>query len=84
MPRLYALATSIVVGTAARAPGQTLYGSLIGNVTDASAATVPNAKLQVVNTATGFVREAATGGFSEITSAQNDERQFRLGLRISF
>jgi hypothetical protein len=24
------------------------------------------------------------GGFSEITSAQNDERQFRFGLRVSF
>ena len=26
----------------------------------------------------------ATGAFMQITSAKNDERQFRLGLRLSF
>jgi Carboxypeptidase regulatory-like domain len=42
------------------AGAQTLYGSLIGNVTDSSGAVVPAATVQVVNTATGFVRETLT------------------------
>src|SRR5262249_34378200 len=39
---------------------QTLYGSVIGNVTDSSGAVVPAATVQVGNTATGFVRETLT------------------------
>jgi len=42
------------------AGAQTLYSSLIGNVTDSSGAVVPAATVQVVNTATGFVRETLT------------------------
>src|SRR5579871_809758 len=37
--------------------GQTLYGSLVGNITDPSGATVPEAKISVSNTDTGFTRE---------------------------
>jgi hypothetical protein len=39
---------------------QTLYGSLVGNITDPSGAAVPGAKVRVVNSGTGFVREAST------------------------
>lgn len=39
---------------------QTLYGSLTGNVTDSSSAPVPNVKVEMVNAATGFTREAKT------------------------
>jgi len=39
---------------------QTLYGSLVGNITDPSGAGVPGAKVRVVNSGTGFVREAPT------------------------
>ena len=36
---------------------QTLYGSLIGNVTDPSGADLPSVKVSAVNTDTGFTRE---------------------------
>src|SRR5690242_17733330 len=36
---------------------QTLYGSLVGNVTDPSGAAVPGAKISAVNDETGFTRE---------------------------
>jgi hypothetical protein len=45
---------------------QTLYGTLVGNVTDPSGAAVPSAKVIAENPGTGFVREATTderGGF---------------------
>src|SRR4051795_5697282 len=43
-----------------RAAAQTLYGSLVGNITDPNGAAVPGAKVRVVNSDTGFVREATT------------------------
>jgi hypothetical protein len=39
---------------------QTLYGSLVGNVTDPSGLAVPGAKITVVHTGTGLAREALT------------------------
>ena len=42
---------------APRAAAQTLYGSLVGNITDPSGAAVPGVKVTVLNTETGFVRE---------------------------
>ncbi len=38
-------------------PAQTLYGSLVGNVTDPSGAALPGVKVTAVNTETGFTRE---------------------------
>ncbi len=63
-------------------PAQVLYGSLVGNVTDASSAAVPDAKVVAKEMRTGFVREATTnesgqyqistlpGGTYEITVAK--------------
>ncbi len=45
---------------------QVLYGSLTGTITDSTGAAVPGAKVEVVNTATGISRNAATddrGGY---------------------
>ena len=42
------------------AGAQTLYGSLTGNVTDTSGASVPNAKVEALNTGTGIVKQALT------------------------
>src|SRR6478672_6132427 len=40
------------------ANSQTLYGSLLGNVSDPSGAAVPGAKVSAVNEETGFTRES--------------------------
>src|SRR5688572_23434113 len=45
---------------AADAAAQTLYGSLLGNVTDPSGAALPAARVQARNTATGLTRETTT------------------------
>jgi hypothetical protein len=42
------------------ASAQTLYGSLTGNVTDSSGGSVPNAKIEMLNVATGVSRQATT------------------------
>ena len=39
---------------------QVLYGSLTGNVTDASGSAVPGAKVEALNSATGIVKQSAT------------------------
>src|SRR5689334_9744799 len=41
--------------------GQTLYGSVVGNVTDPSGAGVPGAVINLVNSETGLNREATAG-----------------------
>ncbi len=52
---------------AAPAAAQVIYGSLVGNVRDATDASVPGALVRVTETGTGFVRQAPTneaGGYS--------------------
>jgi hypothetical protein len=49
-----------------QAEAQTLYGTLVGNISDPSNAAISGAKVVVVNTATGFTREVTTddrGGY---------------------
>ena len=44
-------------GSIGTVSGQTLYGSLVGNITDPSGAAVPAVRVSVTNTETGFTRE---------------------------
>ncbi|MBI3682789.1 MAG: carboxypeptidase regulatory-like domain-containing protein, partial [Acidobacteria bacterium] len=50
----------ILCATAQQAPAQVLYGSLTGNVTDPSGGSVPNVKIEALNTGTGVSRAATT------------------------
>src|SRR5579871_567531 len=51
---LFALIVCPVAG------GQVLYGTFTGNVTDPSGAVIPGAKVEILNTGTGLLREAVT------------------------
>src|ERR1051325_10051206 len=67
--RAAAFALALVALALAAAPAvsaQTLYGTLVGNVTDPSDAAVAAAKIVAVHMGTGFTRETATderGGY---------------------
>jgi len=64
---LRALAVFLVFQCGWRADAQVLFGSIVGNVTDASSAGVPAAQVKVVNSGTGQQTDLATssdGGFA--------------------
>ena len=61
----------------ARLPAQTLYGTLVGNITDPSGLPVVGATVQAVHAGTGLARETKTnerGGFvfSDLQSGSYD------------
>jgi hypothetical protein len=58
--RFFALLSIVLLVSAGTVQAQVLYGSLTGNVSDASSAAVPNAKIEALNLATGVSREAST------------------------
>lgn len=59
MPRLFVAALLLSIA-AFPAQGQTLYGSLVGDVTDATGAAVPAAAVTATNQGTGFARTTKT------------------------
>src|SRR2546426_366514 len=68
--RLFRTAASILVGFVVAAPqaarAQVLYGSVVGNVRDASEAAVAGATVSITNTETNFTRQVTTnesGGY---------------------
>lgn len=72
---LSALSLTPLVGTllVPAASAQVLYGTLTGNVADATGAVIPNATVRAVNTATGVTRESTTSAqgvylFNDISS----------------
>lgn len=48
---------AVVLGSCSSAYGQTLYGSLVGTVSDPSGATIPNASITATDVGTGQVRQ---------------------------
>ena len=58
--RALLLLAVLIAASASSASAQTLYGSLVGNITDPSGAAVPGATVVVTNPDTGFTRQAAT------------------------
>jgi len=59
-----ALASALTF-SAGLAKAQVLYGTLTGNITDASGAAVPNAKVEAVNTGTGQVKQTTADDHGE-------------------
>lgn len=59
---------------------QILYGSVVGNVTDESGASIPGAEVTITNKLTGAVRSAATNeaGAYSIPTLQNGEYSIRV------
>lgn len=60
-------AALIVLATPGRGVAQVLYGSLVGNVTDASGGAVPSATVTVVQAQTGLTRTAVTDSSGSYT-----------------
>src|SRR5437764_2492157 len=63
MPRRIAATLTLLSALFAASPmarAQVLYGSLTGNVQDISSAAVPGAKIELLNTATGVIKQASS------------------------
>ncbi|MGC4048934.1 MAG: carboxypeptidase-like regulatory domain-containing protein [Paludibaculum sp.] len=60
VPSLVALFITLFTLATNPSFGQTLYGSLTGNVSDASGAAVPNAKIEALNIEKGTIKSATT------------------------
>ena len=60
--RSLAVLLPLAIGTAFTgfAYGQVLYGSLTGNLTDASGAAIPNVKVEAANIGTGIVKQTSS------------------------
>jgi hypothetical protein len=69
--------------TATTASAQVLYGSIVGTLTDATGAVVPNATVTVTNTSTGLARGATTdqAGYYSIPNLQ--EGVYELAVAAS-
>jgi hypothetical protein len=82
------LCLSSIVITAPTLRAQTLYGSIVGTVTDQSGAVVPNAQVKAVNPATGETRETTAdeaGRFSigNVVPGNYDLKVSAPGFRLS-
>jgi len=95
MARLFLLSVTALLGFGGVLHAQVLYGSLTGNVADASGGAVPNARVEAVNVATGVGRTASTdergnylfsdlqGGIYRVTiSAPSFSNLVQEGVRI--
>src|SRR5262245_61906089 len=70
MPTRTALLCLVLISAVSVARGQVLYGSIVGNVTDASDAPVPGASVTITNKENGQTRQVTTneaGGYSAPT-----------------
>ena len=72
---------SVLTFSAGLAKAQVLYGTLTGNITDVSGATVPGAKVEAVNAGTGQVKQTTADDHGEY--AINDIQAGTYKLTIS-
>jgi len=67
MQKMLGMLLLLVLGFASLAPAQSLYGSLVGTVTDESGATLPHAAVTATQTETNLSRSTLTsdaGGYN--------------------
>src|SRR4051794_30240949 len=64
---LYLFCYLLFAPVTARLHAQVLYGSIVGTVTDPSAAVIANAQIKAVNPATGETRETTTDDAGHFT-----------------
>jgi hypothetical protein len=76
------LAAAIVAATPV-ASAQILYGSIVGSVTDASAAPIPAATIQIVQAATGETRKTETNSTGQYTFPTVNTGTYRLTVTKS-
>src|SRR5215813_6817870 len=81
MRRLIALLVLLVSAGVLKA--QTLYGTLVGNVTDPSGASIAGAKVNAANTATGFSREATTDDRGSYLFSDLQPGAYRIAVTAS-
>lgn len=67
----------------AEASAQILYGSIVGNVTDASGASIPGAMVTVSNVGTGTVREVSTGPQGRYTAPTVQAGRFTIKVQAN-
>ena len=79
----YAILALLYLAISSAAWGQVLYGTLTGNVTDPSGAVVPNAKLEAVNTATGFSRTTTTDANGVYHFSDLQQGNYRVSISSS-
>ena len=73
----------LTVYPARPASGQVLYGSMVGTVTDQSAAMVPGAEVTVTNTSTGLSRQTTTNEVGYYSIPNLPEGSYDLSVGVS-
>ena len=78
-----ALMALLVSAGAVVARAQVLYGTITGEVTDATGADIPNAKVTVTNQANGETRSTTTGGHGEYTVPNLEPGPYTVAVTAS-
>ncbi|MBI4893253.1 MAG: TonB-dependent receptor [Acidobacteria bacterium] len=86
VPRVWGIALAAAAIAAVPAPAQVLYGTLLGDVTDPSGASVPGARVQLLSQQTGAATETKASGtgsysFANVQSGVYEVNVIAAGFR---